>query len=118
MTSRRSFLGLLPLTVAATAATTGAAAAAPAHPAGHGGAASASRFLSTSWQPGALTLVADGRAAPVLVSSDDHPGVLRAVGDLRADIERVTGVEPALAHDRPPARGTNSSSSARSAAAR
>jgi hypothetical protein len=32
--------------------------------------------------------------APVVVSADDHPGVVRAAGDLRGDIERVTGVRP------------------------
>ncbi|MFG3151534.1 glycosyl hydrolase 115 family protein [Streptomyces sp. NPDC048219] len=39
---------------------------------------------------GAFPLV----GAPVLVGEDDHPGVVRAVADLRADIDRVTGVRP------------------------
>src|SRR5947208_346587 len=42
-------------------------------------------------------LVERGRATPLLVSDDDHAGVVRAVGDLRADVERVTGVAPAVA---------------------
>ncbi|MGY1500330.1 glycosyl hydrolase 115 family protein [Streptomyces sp. QTS52] len=33
--------------------------------------------------------------APVVVSAEDHPGVVRVAGDLRDDIERVTGVRPA-----------------------
>ncbi|MFR9721963.1 glycosyl hydrolase 115 family protein [Streptomyces sp. MS19] len=103
MTSRRTFLGLLPLTVAATGAVTADAHAAPA---GRGAPSSPlpSDFISTSWQPGSLPLVTGGRAVPLVVSSADHPGVLRAAGDLRADIARVTGAEPAVAHDRPPPR--------------
>ncbi|MEU6505379.1 glycosyl hydrolase 115 family protein [Streptomyces sp. NPDC046942] len=32
--------------------------------------------------------------APVVVSPEDHPGVVRVAGDLRDDIARVTGVRP------------------------
>ncbi|RKN03837.1 glycosyl hydrolase 115 family protein [Streptomyces radicis] len=88
MTSRRAFLSLLPLTVAATAAAPTIAATS---------ARAAERrdlFVSPSWQPGSLTLAKGGRAAPILVSSRDHPGVIRATGDLAADVERVTGVRP------------------------
>lgn len=35
-------------------------------------------------------LVHQGAAADLYVSSDDHPGVIRAAGDLQADIEQVT----------------------------
>ncbi|CAM5326551.1 hypothetical protein SFUMM280S_09159 [Streptomyces fumanus] len=42
--------------------------------------------------------MAGGRAAPLVVDEGDHPGVLRVVGDLRTDIGRVTGTEPAVAH--------------------
>jgi len=38
-----------------------------------------------------------GRATPLLVSDGDHAGVVRAVGDLRADVERVTGLAPPIA---------------------
>ncbi|UCM91152.1 glycosyl hydrolase 115 family protein [Streptomyces marincola] len=97
MTSRRAFLSMLPLTVAATTVpTTTATAAAPARtgaPAGRG------TFVSGSWQPGSLALVARGAAAPVLVDPDDHPGVLRVADDLAADIERVTGVAPDVVRD-------------------
>jgi hypothetical protein len=41
-----------------------------------------------------FALVSGGRAAPLMVSDADHAGVVRAVGDLRADVERVTGVAP------------------------
>ncbi|MFD4971647.1 glycosyl hydrolase 115 family protein [Streptomyces sp. NPDC058424] len=41
-------------------------------------------------RPGSFSLV----GAPIVVSADDHPGVVRAAGDLRDDIQRVTGVRP------------------------
>ncbi|MGQ4387795.1 glycosyl hydrolase 115 family protein [Streptomyces sp. SAS_270] len=43
-----------------------------------------------SFTGGAFSLV----GAPVVVSPEDHPGVVRVAGDLRDDIERVTGVRP------------------------
>jgi len=45
---------------------------------------------------GAFPLVQNQAATPVLVSSNDCPGVGRAASDLRADVERVSGVRPAL----------------------
>jgi hypothetical protein len=44
---------------------------------------------------GDFPLAADGRAAAIVVDDKDWPGVARAAGDLRADIERVTGRRPA-----------------------
>ncbi|EOD64792.1 glycosyl hydrolase 115 family protein [Amycolatopsis vancoresmycina] len=41
-------------------------------------------------------LVSRGKAATIVVSPDDQPGVRRVAGDLAADIERVTGVRPAV----------------------
>jgi hypothetical protein len=41
-------------------------------------------------------LAASGRVAPLVVSPDDHPGVLRVVNHLQADVERVTGSEPPI----------------------
>ncbi|UED87236.1 glycosyl hydrolase 115 family protein [Streptomyces profundus] len=89
MTSRRAFLSILPLTVAATAVPT----VTPAHarPADRRDA-----FISSTWRPGSLPLVAEGRATPILVSDDDFPGVVRVAEDLRADIERVTHVAPEI----------------------
>ncbi|MFB7897125.1 glycosyl hydrolase 115 family protein [Streptomyces xiamenensis] len=91
MTSRRAFLSLLPLTAATAAAVP---AATPAQATGR----RSSTFIASTWQPGSLTLAASGTAAPLVVSSADHPGVLRVTGDLRDDIERVTGVAPAVHH--------------------
>jgi len=54
---------------------------------------------------GAFPLVQNQHAAPVLVSSDDYPGVRRAAADLQADVERVTGARPELIDKgSPPAR--------------
>nr|WP_048821316.1 glycosyl hydrolase 115 family protein [Streptomyces ipomoeae] len=47
-------------------------------------------YISFSPAPGAFPLV----GAPVVVDPEDHPGVVRVAGDLRSDIERVTGVRP------------------------
>ncbi|MEU2057021.1 glycosyl hydrolase 115 family protein [Streptomyces bungoensis] len=51
-----------------------------------------------SFTGGAFSLV----GAPVVVSSEDHPGVVRVAGDLRDDLERVTGVRPGPAIGRFP----------------
>jgi hypothetical protein len=74
--------------VALAALAAGAAVLAPA---------AAGDYVSTARAPGSFPLVADGRAAPLVVSAQDHPGVVRVVGDLQADVERVTGVKPAIA---------------------
>jgi Glycosyl hydrolase family 115/Gylcosyl hydrolase family 115 C-terminal domain len=103
--SRRSVLGL-GLGVAAVASPLGLALP--------GTAWAGQRFAGRDTDPGAyivtepgagtFALVRAGRAVPIVVSSADHPGVLRVAGDLRADIERVTGVRPVLARDTPPGR--------------
>ncbi|GAB2596733.1 glycosyl hydrolase 115 family protein [Streptomyces capparidis] len=60
-------------------------------------------YISFVPRPGAFPLVRAGRAAPLMVAAADFPGVVRVAGDLRDDIERVTGVRPDLARDTPPA---------------
>src|SRR5215217_3257939 len=45
-----------------------------------------------------FALVGEGHAAQLIVSDVDHAGVVRAVGDLRADIERVSGIAPAVSN--------------------
>jgi hypothetical protein len=49
--------------------------------------------------PGGFPIVQQGVAASLFVDSNDFAGVLRAVGDLQADIVRVTGLAPAINHD-------------------
>ncbi|NUP37222.1 MAG: glycosyl hydrolase [Streptomyces sp.] len=51
-------------------------------------------YITTDHRAGAFPLVAAGSATPLVVSADDHQGVLRAVGDLAADLARVSGVRP------------------------
>jgi hypothetical protein len=60
-------------------------------------------YISFTPVPGGLALVRAGRAVPLVVSDDDWPGVVRVVGDLRDDIERVTGVRPAVVRGEAPA---------------
>ena len=60
-------------------------------------------YLSTKSGPGRFPLVAGGKAAPLVVSGSDHPGVIRVVNDLQSDIAAVTGVQPAASVDKLPA---------------
>lgn len=60
-------------------------------------------YISTRPGHGRFPLVADGVAATLVVSSSDHPGVIRVVNDLQADIERVTDVRPDVSIDDVPA---------------
>ncbi|WP_037679767.1 glycosyl hydrolase 115 family protein [Streptomyces griseus] len=46
-------------------------------------------------------LVEGGAAVEVYVDAADDPAVVRAAGDLQADVERVTGVRPVLRHTLP-----------------
>ncbi|MEE6262490.1 glycosyl hydrolase 115 family protein [Plantactinospora sonchi] len=99
---------LLSLALAATAAPALAASPAQAslvdrhEPAG---GRDPDSLVSTGPEPGSLPLVAHGRAATLVVSASDHPGVVRVAGDLQADIERVTDVRPALSLDDVPRHG-------------
>lgn len=54
-------------------------------------------FVVTENPPaGAFPLVSGGVAAPLWHDAGDHAGVIRAIGDLRADVQRVTTLLPAL----------------------
>ena len=48
-------------------------------------------------------LVRNGMAAPLFLDKNDYKGVLRAAGDLQADIARVTGIKPLLSTGSSPA---------------
>ena len=80
--------------LAVPAAPPAAAAAAPGPATG---------YVVTEPGPGRFPLVAGGRAAPIVVSTADHAGVIRVVDDLQADLRKVTGVEPVVGHDTVPA---------------
>ncbi len=56
-------------------------------------------YVAFSGQRTGFPLVAHGHAAPLLVSPEDWPGVVRAVGDLREDVNRVSGLQPELFHE-------------------
>jgi Glycosyl hydrolase family 115/Gylcosyl hydrolase family 115 C-terminal domain len=67
-----------------------ASSALPAHALGE------KPFVIHEAAQGAVALVQGGRTATIFVDANDFPGVVRAAGDLQADIERVSGVKPAL----------------------
>lgn len=52
-------------------------------------------YVATNSTPGSFPLF-DRTAAPIHISSNDWPGVLRAGDDLGNDIQRVTGVQPTI----------------------
>jgi len=57
------------------------------------------RYVDSAYHPGDFSIVTRKAAATLLVDSADFPGVVRAVNDLQADIERVTNRTAAIAHD-------------------
>jgi hypothetical protein len=60
-------------------------------------------YVSASAGPGRFTLSAAGRPAPIVASSQDYPGVIRAVRSLQGDLARVTTGVPDLSLDSLPA---------------
>lgn len=56
----------------------------------------AQQFVSENSASGRFPVVASGQASPLCYDPDDYKGVIRAIGDLQADIERVTGRKPEL----------------------
>ncbi len=68
-----------------------------------GNALGGPKYVSTSPSPAAFVLAANGEAAPLVVSDEDWPGVIRAAGDLSRDVGRVTGHDAPLIKSRPPA---------------
>lgn len=48
---------------------------------------------------GFFPLAGDAVTATLCVDAEDYAGVVRAVGDLQADIERVTGRRPTIVHE-------------------
>jgi hypothetical protein len=56
-------------------------------------------YVTTATAPGAVPLVRGQQTTPIWVDAADWPGVVRAAGDLQADIRRVTGLTPSLERD-------------------
>jgi len=53
-------------------------------------------FISGSKSSGSFTLAESGKVAPLMLSAEDFPGVLRVAGYIQNDVEKVTGVKPEL----------------------
>ncbi|HVS72265.1 MAG TPA: glycosyl hydrolase 115 family protein [Phycisphaerae bacterium] len=53
-------------------------------------------YVETVAGAGDFPLVANGKAATLIVDAQDWPGVVRAAGDLQADVKRVTGRDALL----------------------
>ena len=68
-----------------------------------GNALGGPQYVSTSPSPAAFALAANGKPAPLMVSDEDWPGVVRAAGDLSRDLGRVTGHDAPLIKGRPAA---------------
>ncbi|GAA3819555.1 glycosyl hydrolase 115 family protein [Sphaerisporangium flaviroseum] len=98
----RILLSLVVVAAATALAAPGSAAAGT--DAAHGAPAQTGTYISTTAGPGRFPLVADRKAAPLVVSASDHTGVTRVVNDLQADIEKVTGVRPDVSLDSVPKR--------------
>jgi len=56
-------------------------------------------YVESTASAGSFPLVQGNNTATLYVDSTDWPGVVRAVGDLQADLNRVTSHTPAIAHD-------------------
>ena len=57
------------------------------------------RYVSSVPEPGSFAIVQKEEIATLYVDERDYPGVVRAVGDLQADVERVSKRKPAIVHE-------------------
>ena len=64
------------------------------------------RYVENMARPGSFAIATAKTCAAIYVDAADYPGVIRAAGDLQADIHRVTGCTPAITHD-PPGSGAH-----------
>lgn len=53
-------------------------------------------FVTEKKEKGSFAIYESGKTAPLYISSNDYPGVIRALKDLQADIKNVTNSEPEL----------------------
>ena len=56
-------------------------------------------YIASAYSKDCYTLCSRGKVTTLLISSKDYPGVIRALHDLKTDIGKVTGNEPAIAVD-------------------
>ena len=54
------------------------------------------KYVTGTQTAGAFPLVQNGAATPLVVDTEDWPGVIRAVGDLAEDVKRVSSDQPAV----------------------
>jgi endo-1,4-beta-D-glucanase Y len=57
------------------------------------------KYVDTAGGGNDFVLAQKGRLAVLYVASEDWPGVVRAVNDLQADVNRVTGQSPKITND-------------------
>jgi hypothetical protein len=57
------------------------------------------QYVETVGEEGSLPIVQGEQVAPIYVDSNDWLGVIRAAGDLQADIDRVTDRKAPVVHD-------------------
>ncbi len=57
------------------------------------------RYVETVARPWNFPIAQAKTCAAIYVDTGDYPGVIRAAGDLQADIARVTGCTPSITHD-------------------
>src|SRR5271170_7072277 len=57
------------------------------------------KYVETRYHPSDFKLIERKSAAPIYVDANDYPGVVRAVSDLQADLQRVTNCAPQIIHD-------------------
>ena len=56
-------------------------------------------YISTSKDKNTFILSESGKSTPLLIESNDHKGVIRALKDLQTDIGKVTGNKPDVVYD-------------------
>ncbi len=56
-------------------------------------------FISTDAGKGKFPISANGKSAPLLISSNEWPGVIRAFKDLQSDIGKTVSIVPELHYD-------------------
>ena len=57
------------------------------------------RYIENAPRPGSFAIANKKNLATICVDASDYPGVIRAATDLQADVARVTGIAPKIAHD-------------------
>ena len=57
------------------------------------------RYVEGTFHPGSFTIAKPGGVTALCVDGEDYAGVVRATGDLKADIRRTTGQSPQISKD-------------------